>query len=275
MTAGRKSIRSAMALWCLLTVPVIAAADTSTRGEATVVDSLVITVVYDNVTAREDLLPSWGFSCLIQGLEKVILFDTGADGQILLGNMRALNLSPDLIDVVILSHQHNDHTGGLFQLLREHSDLTVYALDSFPGHLTGEIAASGAGLVTVSDSVSVCANALLTGPMGTSIPETGLILKTTGGLVIITGCAHPGIDAVIERSVELGADRPYLVMGGFHLFGTSRQGVREIIGQFRSRGVHRVSPCHCTGPEAIEMFHQSYQENYLPCGVGQVIEVTP
>jgi len=273
MTAGRKSIHSAVALWCLFTASIIVT--DNARGEATAVDTLVITVVYDNVTTREDLEPSWGFSCLIQGLDQVILFDTGADGPTLLSNMQALNLSPDSIDAVVLSHQHGDHTGGLSHLLQEHSDLTVYALDSFSEHLKEEVANCGAGLVTVTDSMSICPQALLTGRMGTSVPETGLILKTSQGLVIITGCAHPGIVEMIERSVELGGDRPYLVMGGFHLFGLSRQSVREIIGRFRSQGVLNVSPCHCTGPEAIEMFYQNYQEHYLPCGVGQVIELVP
>jgi 7,8-dihydropterin-6-yl-methyl-4-(beta-D-ribofuranosyl)aminobenzene 5'-phosphate synthase len=93
--------------------------------------------------------------------------------------------------------------------------------------------------------------------------------------VIITGCAHPGIVEMIGRSVELGAAEPYLVMGGFHLFGSSRQAVRDVIDRFRSLGVHKVAPCHCTGPEAMEMFHQNFQEDYLPCGVGQVIELNP
>jgi len=246
-----------------------------TEGGATAMESLVITVVYDNVTTREDLQPGWGFSCLIQGLDQIILFDTGADGPTLLDNMRALNLSPDAIDAVVLSHQHGDHTGGLLDLLQAHSDLTVFSVDNISGHLGEEITASGARLVTVADTMSVCENALLTGPMGTSIPETGLILKMPRGLVIITECAHPGIVEMIRRSVELGNAAPYVVMGGFHLFGTSRQAVREIIGRFRSQEVLKVSPCHCTGPEAIEMFHKNYQENYLPCGVGQVIELAP
>jgi 7,8-dihydropterin-6-yl-methyl-4-(beta-D-ribofuranosyl)aminobenzene 5'-phosphate synthase len=268
-----------MILWCLITVLVIATAiadtNTNTRGEITTMDSLTITVVYDNVTSREDLQPGWGFSSLIQGLEKTILFDTGADGPTLLSNMRALNLSPEAIDAVVLSHQHGDHTGGLSDLLQAHSDLTVYSLDAFPGHLKDEVTGRGARLVTVTDSISVCPHALLTGRMSAGIPETGLILKTSRGLVIITGCAHPGIVEMIRTSVELGEDRPYLVMGGFHLFGSSRQDIREIIGHFRSQEVVRVAPCHCTGPEAIEMFQQSYQENYLDCGVGQVIELVP
>ncbi len=244
-------------------------------GKATAVDSLVITVVYDNVSTREDLEPAWGFSCLIQGLEKVILFDTGADGSTLLSNMQALNLTPKSIDAVVLSHLHGDHTGGLSDLLGVHSHLTVFGLDSFPVSIKTEITGSGAELVTVTDSMSVCPGALLTGQMGAGIPESGLIIRTSRGLVIITGCAHPGIVEMVEKSLELAEGPPDLVMGGFHLFGTSRQSVRDLIDRFRALGVCRVAPCHCTGPEAMEMFRESFQEQYVPCGVGQVITVNP
>jgi 7,8-dihydropterin-6-yl-methyl-4-(beta-D-ribofuranosyl)aminobenzene 5'-phosphate synthase len=242
-------------------------------GEATDVDSLVITVVYDNVTIREDLEPSWGFSCLIQGLQKVILFDTGADGPTLLANMKKLGLDPEVIDAVVLSHQHGDHTGGLSDLLRLNSHVTVFGLDAFPDHLKAEVRDGGAELVTVTDSLSICPNVLSTGQMGAGIAEQGVIVKTARGLVIITGCAHPGIVEMVEKSLDLAKGQPYLIMGGFHLFGASRQGVRDIIAQFRSLGVLRVAPCHCTGPEAIGMFQENFEENCLPCGVGQIIKL--
>jgi 7,8-dihydropterin-6-yl-methyl-4-(beta-D-ribofuranosyl)aminobenzene 5'-phosphate synthase len=244
-------------------------------GEVTTVDSITITILYDNVTAREDLIPSWGFSCLIQGLEKTILFDTGADGPTLLANMKRLNLDPQVIDVIVLSHMHGDHTGGLAHILRENSNSTVFLLDSFSEHLQAEVSAGGGRLEVVHDPLEICEDALLTGEMGTTIPEQGLILTTTQGLVIITGCAHPGIVEMVEKSIELGNLSPHLVMGGFHLFGTSRQRIRDIINQFRDIGVQKVCPCHCTGPEAMEMFQKGYGRNYIPCGAGQVISLSP
>jgi len=244
-------------------------------GKETTVDSLVITIVYDNVTAREDVVPAWGFSCLIQGLEKTILFDTGADGPTLLTNMRQLGLDPEAIDAVVLSHMHGDHTGGLSDILQENPSLTVFLLESFPEHLKAEVNDHGAELIAVSDPLEICDGALSTGEMGVSIPEQGLIIRTARGLVIVTGCAHPGIVEMVERSVYLGGSHPYLVLGGFHLFGTSRRGVRGIIDRFRELGVLKAAPCHCTGPEAIEMFKENYDQQYVPCGVGRVISVIP
>jgi 7,8-dihydropterin-6-yl-methyl-4-(beta-D-ribofuranosyl)aminobenzene 5'-phosphate synthase len=236
-------------------------------------DTVTITIVYDNISYIKGLTSSWGFSCVVQGLEKTILFDTGGNGQILLANMRQLSLDPQIVQVVVLSHPHSDHTGGLADFLQENPKVAVYLPESFPEHFKGEVKEDGARLVAVEEPVEVCQGAFLTGQMGTAIPEQALVLKTSQGLVIITGCAHPGIVDVVERSQEIGKTASYFVMGGFHLFGTSRPRVREIVGQFRDLGVARVSPCHCTGSEAMEMFQMAYGEDYIPCGVGRVISL--
>ncbi len=242
-------------------------------GEVTSVDSITITTVYDNEPFVEDLTPSWGFSCLIQGLEKNILFDTGGDGNILLANMEKLGLDPEDVHIVVLSHLHGDHTGGLADILRVNPRVTVYMPNSFPEHLKGEVTQKGAELVTVGEPVEICRGAFLTGEMGTTIQEQALVIKMGGGLVVITGCAHPGIVDVIERSRKIGKDSVLLAMGGFHLFGASRQRLREVLEQFRVLGVAKVSPCHCTGPEAIGMFQDAYGKNYIQGGVGQVISL--
>jgi len=51
---------------------------------------LRLTVIFNNVPFDTDLRTSWGFSCLIQGTEQTILFDTGGDGNILLGGVGAI-----------------------------------------------------------------------------------------------------------------------------------------------------------------------------------------
>ena len=41
-----------------------------------------MTVLYDNYPSKNGLISSNGFSCLIKGTEKTVLFDTGGDGKI-------------------------------------------------------------------------------------------------------------------------------------------------------------------------------------------------
>jgi beta-lactamase superfamily II metal-dependent hydrolase len=90
-----------------------------------------ITVLYDNTATCPGTQAGWGFSCLIEGLEKTVLFDTGADGDILLSNMEILEIEPEEIDVVVLSHDHDDHTGGLAEIVARNPDVTVYYPSSF------------------------------------------------------------------------------------------------------------------------------------------------
>jgi len=70
-----------------------------------------VTIIYDNTVYKEDLQPDWGFSALVEveGTPK-ILFDTGANGEILLNNMGRLNIDPASIEELFISHAHFDHT---------------------------------------------------------------------------------------------------------------------------------------------------------------------
>lgn len=74
---------------------------------------LKITVICDNNKYNRQLETAWGVACLIKGLEKTILFDTGPDHRLLVNNMAKLAIDPNTIDTVFLSHLHRDHTGGL------------------------------------------------------------------------------------------------------------------------------------------------------------------
>jgi 7,8-dihydropterin-6-yl-methyl-4-(beta-D-ribofuranosyl)aminobenzene 5'-phosphate synthase len=104
--------------------------------------------------------------------------------------------------------------------------------------------------------------------MGINIPEQALLLRTCEGLVVITGCAHPGIAAMVQQAREVGRDDIYLVVGGFHLGGASAAAVRQICATFRELGVQNVAPCHCTGEQARGIFAREFGQNCMRAGVG-------
>ena len=104
--------------------------------------------------------------------------------------------------------------------------------------------------------------------MGTGIVEQSLVARTEKGMVVVTGCAHPGVDKMVARAKEVGRDEIALVVGGFHLGGASRGRIEEIIGEFQRLGVQHVAPCHCTGDKAKEMLRQAYGEDFFASGVG-------
>ena len=164
------------------------------------VENPVITVIYDNNPYKEGLESSWGFSCLIKGAEKNILFDTGGNGLLFMKNMKKLEIDPDDIDLVILSHIHGDHIGGLYSFLDENNEVVVYIPGSFPESFKENIEKYGTKAVKVKEPLELCKSVYSTGELGTWIREQSLIVQTNKGLIVITGCAHPGIVKIISKA---------------------------------------------------------------------------
>jgi 7,8-dihydropterin-6-yl-methyl-4-(beta-D-ribofuranosyl)aminobenzene 5'-phosphate synthase len=233
----------------------------------------VITVVYDNETLKEEFTPDWGFSCFIDGTDKKILFDTGTKGTILLSNMAALGIDPKDIDAVVLSHHHGDHTGGLWELLKVTGDVVVYAPASFPPDFGKRVVSMGAEYTAVNGFVEIARDVFLSGELGTVIKEQSLSVKTPEGLVIITGCAHPGIVHIVETILVQLNEAPHTVFGGFHLLSHAPEDIAGIVRRFRELGVKQAGPCHCSGEDARALFAEEYGADYIKIGVGKVISV--
>ena len=235
-----------------------------------------ITVLYDNYLLCEDCRADWGFSCLIAGTEKTILFDAGAYGNILLGNMDTLQVDAEDVDLMAISHNHGDHTGdwqqagGVLSFLARNSNVTIYLPPSVPAGPIQILKAAGARTETVNEPMEICEGVHLTGPMTGTAVEQSLVLDTPKGLVVITGCAHQGVVQAVSKAKQMLDKDVYLVLGGFHLLNMSDSQVQDIIQQFRDLGVQKAGPSHCTGPRAIELFRQAYGADFVPVGVGRI-----
>jgi 7,8-dihydropterin-6-yl-methyl-4-(beta-D-ribofuranosyl)aminobenzene 5'-phosphate synthase len=236
---------------------------------------LTIAITYDNNPYDDRLRTAWGFSCLLRLPERVILFDTGGDSSILLDNMEHLQIDPKEIDIVVLSHIHGDHVGGLGGILNQNSDVTVYLPASFPQSLKDEIKLYGAEVQEVDEPRELFDGVYTTGELNGGIKEQSLIVKTDEGLVVITGCAHPGVVNIVRKAKEVAGDKVYLVLGGFHLGGASASKIESIIDSFEQLGVERVGPCHCSGDTARRLFRDHYGEGYVESGVGRRLTLPP
>jgi 7,8-dihydropterin-6-yl-methyl-4-(beta-D-ribofuranosyl)aminobenzene 5'-phosphate synthase len=203
-----------------------------------------------------------------------MLFDTGGDGKILLDNMHKLGIDPSCINSVVLSHAHNDHTNGLLALVMDDIHPTIYLLPSFSHQYKSQIRGI-TPVIEVQPFQSLNEGLFTTGEMGAGIKEQSLIIRSDQGLVILTGCAHPGIVEIIKQIKNKFSEPVYLVMGGFHLNNKSKRQINEIINNFRLLGVHKVAPCHCTGDLAIEMFEAEYGKDFIFSGVGKIIKIEP
>jgi 7,8-dihydropterin-6-yl-methyl-4-(beta-D-ribofuranosyl)aminobenzene 5'-phosphate synthase len=209
------------------------------------------------------LKTAWGFACLIQTSEITVLFDTGGDGPTLMDNLAALTFDPGEIDAVVLSHIHGDHTGGLDALLTANDRLTVYLPRSFPAEFKAHLRNR---VVEVSESMAIADHIRTTGELGTAIVEQALMVETEQGLIVLTGCAHPGVVEIVRQAKAYGD--VYLVMGGFHLTGKSVDEVGAVIAELKRLGVQKIAPCHCTGEPAIRLFEAEFGPNFIRAGVG-------
>ena len=233
---------------------------------------ITLSVVYDNFCFKKPLKADWGFSCFVQGLDQVILFDAGQYPDVLLGNMVKLGLDPRLIDVVFISHDHPDHTGSIEKILEGRQGPDVFLPKSFPGGYKKTLRDMGARVIDIGMPGVVTKNCFSTGEMKSMMRnEHALVIRTNRGMIILTGCAHPGVVEIIERAKQLTNDEVLLVAGGFHLLEDYGTSLRKIASRFKGLGVRYVSPMHCSGGEARKIFSEVYGERYLEGGVGRVI----
>ncbi|MFC1850951.1 MBL fold metallo-hydrolase [candidate division CSSED10-310 bacterium] len=234
---------------------------------------ITFTILFNNVHFADTIKTSWGMSCYIEGSEKNILFDTGGDFKILLHNMEKLHVDPCSVDILAFSHIHADHTAGIEEILKINPDLTVFLLSSFPQNFKTSVLKSDAKMTEVIEPVALCKNVWSTGEMGESIKEQALIVNTRQGIVIVTGCAHPGIVHVVKKAHKLRPDKIYLVLGGFHLKASSEDKVKKIIKKLKQLGVINIGPSHCTGETPMQLFREAWGKNFLDLGAGAILKI--
>jgi len=249
---------------------------------------LSLTIVYDNHSFNKELQTDWGFACFITGTEKTILFDTGTKASILLGNMEKLGIDPQSVELMAFSHLHGDHTAAALDFWKENSNVTVYVPKSWSESVREKIKNTVATCVEFDKPVQLCERVHSTEDMGTGSRQSGtafgvsakgelreqaLVIETEKGLVVVTGCAHPGILKIVRRAKEIFNEDIYLVMGGFHLLRMSNQAIKDLIAEMKNEGVKKVAPTHCTGDLAISLFKEEYGENFIAAGVGKEIKI--
>jgi len=224
--------------------------------------------VYDNYQVNSELKTAWGFGLVIETPNEKILFDTGGDSEILLHNMRKLGIDPKSIDKVVISHVHGDHLGGLEGFLRKNSKVTVFIPGSFPDSIRNMIKSYGADFVNISDPTKISDFIFSTGELYGPPKEQSLIINSKKGLIIITGCAHPGIVNIVKKAKEMfPREKVYLVLGGFH------HPPKKVVSELKKLGVEKVAPSHCSGDEIRELFKKEYQNDFIENGVGKIVDI--
>ena len=232
---------------------------------------MMIRIIYDNNPFDDSLETSWGFACIIQDLPRTILFDTGGSGKILLSNMAKCGIKPEQIDAIVLSHIHSDHTGGLYEFLKENHNVEVFMPKISPANFKQKARQLCAGIVEIEKPCKICEGAWTTGVLDGEIEEQGLCLKTSKGVVVITGCAHPGIARISEAAKKHSKMPLFAVLGGFHMKDFSEEKIKRVIKGLENSGVRKVCPCHCSGSATRRLMKAAFRKGYLHSGAGAAI----
>jgi 7,8-dihydropterin-6-yl-methyl-4-(beta-D-ribofuranosyl)aminobenzene 5'-phosphate synthase len=267
-----------------------------------------VTILYDAFGESKDLTMDWGYSALVEHNGKRILFDTGNNAAIFEHNVKALGVDLTKLDFVVISHRHGDHTTGLRYVLKVNPNVTVYvpadgangfggapipntflrADESLPAKMryfggadppehftTGKLYDTG-NFVLVSQQTEVSPGIFLLRTVsqkkGTlELPELTLAIKRADGLLLVDGCSHAGIEAILEAASAVDP-RTEIVFGGLHLVTTPVEEIDALVENLKTKWkVQRIAPGHCTGEPAFPRLKKAYGENYLYAGLGTKI----
>ena len=213
---------------------------------------VTVTILYDNEVYQEGLKSDWGFSCVIEKENSPkILFDTGANGSILLSNMEKLGIEPTSIDEIFISHNHFDHIGGLSSFLEVNNKVKIYVPVSLRGIRDAK------EVIYVDKPLNLHRDFFSTGQLEEI--EQSLVIKEEKGLVVIAGCSHPGVGNILKAATQFGKVK--VLIGGLHEFSDF-----NLI-----KNLDLVCPTHCT--QFKEKIKELYPEKYISGGAGKIISI--
>ena len=265
-----------------------------------------ITFLYDAFGKNASMKKDWGFAALIEVNGKRILFDTGDNPDILAQNVKAAGADLTRLDFVVISHRHSDHIGGLAYLLKVNPKVKIYAPKEGFGVFGSSLPSSfyrkadelplemryfngnpptvmnfgtawpGANFDLVDKTIEVAPGftliALVSDASGTKeLKELSLAINTPDGIVLVVGCSHPGIAAIVAEAAKIN---PHirLIAGGLHLVVAPDPEIEKVASSLKNNWkVDWVAPGHCTGEPTFAALKQAFGGRYLYAGLGTVI----
>ncbi|HKE46797.1 MAG TPA: MBL fold metallo-hydrolase [Rhodanobacteraceae bacterium] len=267
-----------------------------------------ITVLYDAFGKDAAMTKDWGYAALVEVGGKRILFDTGDDAAVLAKNVKAKGVDLTKLDFVVLSHRHSDHVSGLSYVLRANPHVKVYApKENFgifgsdlpsrfyrkdealpaemryfdgapPDTLKFGTVFPGADIALVDKTTEVSPGvtliALVSDAPGTrELKELSLAIDTPDGVVLVVGCSHPGVEAIVAEAAKIDP-HIHVVAGGFHLVTAQDAAIDKVVGALHDTyRVDFIAPGHCTGEPTFAALRKAFGDRYLYAGLGTTLDL--
>jgi len=228
-----------------------------------------ITTLIEDTSPKRPFYGEHGLSFLIETDENKILFDTGFSGDALIHNLSALNIDLKQINAFVLSHNHNDHGGGLSHIADLIKDKPMYCASNFhEGEITDskEISQKIGNINYAIEPKEILPSIWISqekDSINSKKPtkEINLIINLENkGLAIIVGCSHHGLNNLIQNAQQLFDSKIplYALIGGLHLKDNSPEEINQILDGLQKYNFQVIAPNHCTGFNALKKITEKF-----------------
>lgn len=234
---------------------------------------LKISITIDN-NPCQGLRDAWGVGYFIETDGDSFIFDTGPDPDALRYNVERMGVELGRAGFAVLSHEHGDHSGG-FPYVAEvvGKSLNVYLPASSSLSTYKWLEELGLKPVGVKETLEVSRGVYVLGEVEGPPWEVAVAVRVgEEGVVLLTGCGHPGAEKLAEKAVEELGGKLRALIGGLHLKWSSSRRARETLRRLVELGVEKIYPIHCSGDRVRGLAERELPQMYGGGHVGLVLE---